>query len=163
MGESTQCFGTAGSSMMRQELLLRCGMSRGSAQPFLWSAAAAASMLWPAVADARSAEVGGKLGYLSEWEVTARVTEQVVAGRREFVGPLTVRHIGVCAPGRPVEMAGEIRFHAAGWLSRRLEAILVIDGKPCGFSGRVGTTIDGVLTCEQWKGVPASLSIQTTE
>jgi hypothetical protein len=138
-------------------------MSRGVTRTFTWSAAGAVLALWPAAAEARSAEVGGKLGYLSEWAVTARVTEQTVAGRREFVGPLTVRHVGLCAPGHPVEMAGEIRFRMAGWLTRRLAATLVIDGKACGFSGQVGDTVDGVLTCEQWKGVPASLSIKTAE
>jgi hypothetical protein len=60
-------------------------------------------------------------------------------------------------------MAGEIRFRTAGWLARRLDATLVIDGKTCGFSGRVGDTVDGVLTCELWKGVPVSLSIRTSE
>jgi hypothetical protein len=138
-------------------------MSRRAIRMFMSAAATVVLTGWPVVAAARSAEIGGKLGYLSEWEVTATVTEQVVGGRREFAGPLTVRHVGLCAPGRPVEMAGEIRFRIAGWVTRRLEATLVIDGKECGFSGKIGETVDGVLTCEQWKGVPASLSIKTTE
>jgi hypothetical protein len=138
-------------------------MSQRAIRTFISAAAVVVPMAWPDVATARSAEIGGKLGYLSEWEVTAMVTEQVVAGRREFAGPLTVRHVGVCAPGRPVEMSGQIRFRTAEWLTRRLEAILVIDGKECGFNGTVGATVDGVLTCEQWKGVPASLSIKATE
>ena len=114
-------------------------------------------------AEARSAEVAGKLGYLSEWEVTAKVSEQVIAGKREFAGPLTVRHIGLCAPGRPVEMAGEIRFRTAGWMTRRMEATLVIDGKECGFTGKFADTVDGVLSCPQWNGVPVSLSIKPGE
>ena len=136
-------------------------MSYSPTSTFMRSAAAAwlaVSLAGPAVA--RSAEVAGKLGYLSEWEVTAKVTEQVVAGKREFAGPLTVRHIGVCAPGRPVEMAGEIRFRTAGWMTRRMEATLVIDGKECGFAGKLGETYDGVLACPQWNGVPVRLSIK---
>jgi hypothetical protein len=127
-------------------------------------AVAALTPVLAAPAAARTAEIAGKLGYLSEWEVTAKVSEQVVAGKREFSGPLTVRHIGLCTTGgRPVEMAGEIRFRTTGWVNRRMEATLVLDGKECGFTGSVGDAVDGVLTCEQWKGVPVNLSIKPAE
>jgi hypothetical protein len=110
---------------------------------------------------AQAAEVSGKLGYLSEWEVSAKVGDRVAQGRREFSGPLTVRHVGVCAPGRPVEMTGEIRYRIAGWATRRMEATLVIDGTECGFEGKFSGTYDGVLTCPQWRGVPVSLSVKS--
>ena len=71
-----------------------------------------------------------------------------------------MRHIGVCAPGRPVEMTGEIRFRTAGWMTRRMDATLVLDGKECAFAGKLGETYDGVLACPQWNGVPVSLSIK---
>src|SRR5215475_13365035 len=110
---------------------------------------------------AQSAVVAGKLGYASEWDVTAKVTPQDAAGSREFVGPLTVRHSGVCAPGRPVEMTGEIRYRFSGWLNRRLDATLIFDGTACGFEGKLAQTYKGVLTCPQWRGVPLSLSLKT--
>jgi hypothetical protein len=112
---------------------------------------------------AQAAELTGKLGYLSEWEVTAKVTERVSAGKREFLGPLAVRHIGVCAPGRPVEMSGEIRYRIAGWATRRMEAILVLDGIECRFEGKFSGSYDGVLTCPQWRGVPLSLSVGSSD
>jgi hypothetical protein len=112
---------------------------------------------------AGSVEVAGKLGYLSEWEVTARVTERVTAGKREFSGPLTVRHIGVCTPGRPVEMAGEIRYREIGWMTPRMRGTLVIDGAECGFEAKLAGTYDGVMSCQQWNGVPLSLSIKPGE
>jgi len=111
-------------------------------------------------AHAQSTAIAGKLGYLSEWELSAKVRQQGTAANREFVGPLTVRHVGVCAPGHPVEMAGEIRYRITGWLSRRIEATLVIDGTECGFAGKLGQAYEGVLSCPQWRGVPLSLSLE---
>jgi hypothetical protein len=66
------------------------------------------TLVQPALAG--SVQVSGKAGYLSEWEVSAEVMEDRARGKREFSGPLTVRHIGVCAPGRKSEMSGEIRL-----------------------------------------------------
>ena len=130
----------------------------------MWSGAAALfALLLAGPAAARSAEVAGKLGYLSEWEMTAKVTEQVIAGKRAFAGPLTLRHVGVCTPGRPVEMAGEIRFRTAGWMTRRMEATLVIDGKECGFAASSARPMTAFSTCPQWNGVPVSLSIKAGE
>src|SRR5262245_33047326 len=96
--------------------------------------AAVLAVAWAGSAAAQSSQLAGKLGYLSEWEVTAKVAPRGA----EFFGPLTVRHVGVCAPGHPVEMAGEIRYRITGWLSRRMEATLVIDGTECGFAGKLG-------------------------
>jgi len=108
----------------------------------------------------QAADLAGTLGYLSEWEVTAKVAPQDAAANRAFSGPLTVRHVGVCAPGHPVEMTGEIRYRITGWLNRRMEATLVIDGNECGFEGRLGQAYEGVLSCPQWRGVPLSLSLK---
>jgi hypothetical protein len=121
----------------------------------------AALVLAATPAVVQSADIAGKLGYVSEWEVTAKVTPHDSAGHREFAGPLTVRHIGLCAPGRPVEMTGEIRYRVTGWLSRRMDATLVIDGTECGFEGKLGEAYEGVLTCPQWRGVPLTLSLTT--
>ena len=109
---------------------------------------------------AQSSQLAGKLGYLSEWELSAKVTPQGMAANREFVGPLTLRHVGVCTPGHPVEMAGEIRYRITGWLSRKMDATLVIDGTECGFAGKLGQAYEGVLSCPQWRGVPLSLSLE---
>jgi hypothetical protein len=114
-------------------------------------------------AQARSAEVSGKLGYLSEWEVTATVTENVSAGKKEFSGPLIVKHVGVCTPGRPVEMSGEIRYRTTGWTAPRMQGTLVIDGAECGFEAKLSETYNGVMSCEQWRGVTLSLSVKAAD
>ena len=78
-----------------------------------------------APAHATSMQVTGKLGYLSEWEIAATVDEHASAGTKEFSGPLVLRHVGVCTPGRPVEMSGEIRYRITGWISPRMKATLL--------------------------------------
>jgi hypothetical protein len=109
---------------------------------------------------AEPVQVSGKLGYLSEWEVSAKVTERLSEGRKQFAGPLTVRHIGVCATGRPAEMSGEIRYQITGWIRPRMKATLSLDGVECGFEGSLSDTYDGVMSCDQWRGVPVSLSVK---
>jgi hypothetical protein len=111
-------------------------------------------------AHAGSTQVSGKLGYLSEWELTANVTERLADGKKEFVGPLTVRHVGMCTTGRPAEMAGEIRYRVTGWIKPRMTATLQLDGVECGFEGNLSDTYDGVMSCPQWNGVPVSLRVK---
>jgi hypothetical protein len=111
-------------------------------------------------AQGESARVTGKIGYLSEWEVTAKVTENLSAGKKQYSGPLTVRHVGVCTTGRPAEMSGEIRYQITGWVKPRMKATMSLDGVECGFEGSLSETYDGVMSCEQWRGVPVSLSIK---
>jgi hypothetical protein len=117
----------------------------------------------PAPAQAKSMQVTGTLGYLSEWEIAATVTEHAAAGKREFSGPLVVKHVGVCTPGRPVEMSGEIRYQITGWMSPRMKATLWIDGTECGFEAKRSEAYEGVLSCQQWRGVPLSLSVKAAD
>jgi hypothetical protein len=103
--------------------------------------------------------INGTLGYLSEWEVAAEVMETRAAGKSVFSGPLKVKHIGVCTPGREVEMTGEIRFQIAGWLTRRMTATLTIEGDHCTFEGKLSKGYEGVIDCQQWRGIPLRLSV----
>jgi hypothetical protein len=124
--------------------------------------ASALLVLLPAFAAPALAEpvqLTGKLGYLSEWEVTAEVSEAVSAGKKEFFGPLKVTHVGVCAPGREVEMSGEIRYRITGWMTRRMNATLIIDGDECSFEAKLTEAYDGVISCQRWRGVPLRLSV----
>jgi len=113
-----------------------------------------------APAQASSWQVAGTLGYLSEWELAATVSEHASGQKREFSGPVTLRHVGVCTPGRPVEMSGEIRYQITGWATSRMQATLSIDGVECGFEAKLSNAYDGVLSCPQWHGVPVSLSVK---
>ena len=114
-------------------------------------------------AQAQSAAVTGKLGYLSEWDVAGEVAEDLSNGKQAFSGPLTVKHTGICTPGRSVEMTGQIRYRIFSWLmTRRIQATLVLDGTECGFEGKLADAYEGVLTCPEWRGVPLSLAIKAT-
>jgi hypothetical protein len=110
-------------------------------------------------AHAEVVRVTGKLGYMTEWEVSAKVSEGVSSGKVEFSGPLTVRHIGVCNHNGPVEMSGEIHYQITGWITRRMKATLFIDGTKCSFVGKLSRTYDGVISCDRWRGIPLSLSV----
>jgi hypothetical protein len=112
-------------------------------------------------AQAQSAAVTGKLGYLSEWDVTGEVAEDRSNDKHAFSGPLTVKHTGLCTPGRTVEMTGQIRYRVFSLLAtRRIQATLVLDGTECGFEGKLADAYEGVLTCPEWRGVPLSLTIK---
>ena len=46
-------------------------------------------------ARAQSMQVYGKTGYLGEYELSSIVSEQVANGRKEYSGPLAVKHVGL--------------------------------------------------------------------
>jgi hypothetical protein len=109
-------------------------------------------------AHAESVRVEGKVGYLSEWQLSATVTKSAT-NEREYSGPAVIRHVGLCAPGHPVEMTGTLRYTVVpGWMSSRLVATISLDGKECSFEGKWSGTYEGALSCDAWRGVPLSLS-----
>src|SRR2546421_1506858 len=59
--------------------------------------------------DVCSSDLAGVLG---EWELTASVSS--ASNRtKEFSGPLTMRHTGICTQDGPEEKTGEIRLQVA--------------------------------------------------
>ena len=60
----------------------------------------------------------GKTGYLGEYELSGIVSEQVANGRKEYSGPLTVKHVGLCTRDGPKETTGQIRFQITGSSTR---------------------------------------------
>ena len=65
-------------------------------------------------ASAQSLQVVGYSGYLGEWELTATVTETTSGRTKEYSGPLTMKHVGVCTQDGPEEKTGEMRFQMIG-------------------------------------------------
>jgi hypothetical protein len=41
-----------------------------------------------------------------------------------------------------------------------MSATLRLDGVECAFEGNLSDSYAGVLSCEQWRGVPVSLSLK---
>ncbi|HEX2890837.1 hypothetical protein [Vineibacter terrae] len=117
--------------------------------------AVAACVGFCTAARAETLELIGYAGVLGEWEVTASVTPIGPAGKKEFAGPLKMRHVGYCTQDGPEERTGEIRLSLAG--SSRLTATLLVNGVECSYSGRQSDTYSGSLKCPDRRAVPLTL------
>ena len=109
---------------------------------------------------AQSLEVIGYSGYLGEWELTATVAE-TAPGRKGYSGRLMMRHVGLCSQNGPEEKAAEIKLQImrSGPLSQ-IRATMTMDGARCTFSGKFSDTFNGLMDCDDAKGVPLTLSIK---
>jgi hypothetical protein len=102
-------------------------------------------------------QVIGYAGVLGEWELTATVT--TTASRKEFAGPLTMKHVGVCTQDGPEEKTGEMRFQISG-SSSRMKATLLVDGVECTYSGRLTDSYTGMMSCPDRRTVPLTLWVK---
>ena len=109
-----------------------------------------------APASAQSLQVIGYSGYLGEWELTATVTEKTRLWAKEFSGPLSMKHVGICTQDGPEEKTGEIRFQISA-LSSQLDATLLVEGQACTYSARAADPYSGVMACPDGKAVPLKL------
>ena len=109
-----------------------------------------------APAQGQSREVIGYAGVLGEWEVTATVTEKASGPTREFSGPLTMTHVGICTRDGPEEKTGEIRIQISG-LTSQLEATLLVDGAECTYSAGASEPYSGMMACPDREAVPLKL------
>ena len=112
-----------------------------------------------APARSQSLEVIGYAGVLGEWEVTATVTEKASLLTREYAGPLTMKHVGVCTQDGPEEKTGEIRFQIST-LSSRLTATLSVAGIDCTYRGRLSDSYTGMMHCPDRQAVPLELWVK---
>ena len=107
-------------------------------------------------AEAQSLQVIGYSGHLGEWELTAVVTEGTSSRTKEFSGPLTMRHIGLCSQDGPEERTGQMRFQMLA-SSSQLNATLVIAGVECSYSGRLTDSYNGMMNCSDRQAIPLKL------
>jgi hypothetical protein len=108
-----------------------------------------------APAAAQSVEVLGYAGALGEWELTATVTEASHRSK-EFSGPLTMKHVGICTQDGPEEKTGAIRFQLSS-SSSQLNATLSVAGEECTYSGSLSDSYTGLMTCPDRGPVPLTL------
>jgi hypothetical protein len=112
-------------------------------------------------AQARSLQVIGTAGYLSEWELNGSVTEKGPPGSNEFSGALVWKHVGLCSANGPEEKSGEIKFQIAkSSSSSRIEAAITLNGAQCTYNGEFSSGTSGHMDCTDAKGVPLSISIK---
>jgi hypothetical protein len=110
-------------------------------------------------AQAETRQVIGYAGLLGEWELTATVTENASWLSREFSGPLTLKHTGVCTRDGPEEKTGEMRLRMPA-LSRQLHATLSVDGVACSYSGNLSDYYSGMMSCPDRPAVPLRLWVK---
>ena len=108
----------------------------------------------PAQAEPR--QLLGYAGVLGEWELTATVTESAPGRTKEFSGPLSLKHVGICTQDGPEEKTGEIRFQISAW-SSRLDATLLVEGVACSYSAGLSDPYSGMMACPDREAVPLKL------
>jgi len=113
----------------------------------------------PAPAQAQSLAVFGYAGVLGEWELTATVTENALRRTKEFFGPVTMKHVGLCTQDGPEEKSGEIRLQLAGSPSR-LNATILVAGVACRYSGKLSDFYTGMMICPDRQAVPLKLWVK---
>ncbi len=111
----------------------------------------------PTLASAQPLQVTGYSGYLGEWELTATVTETASGPRKEYSGPLTMRHVGLCTQDGPEEKTGEMRLQIS---SSQLNATFSVAGVECTYSGRLSDSYTGTMACPDRQAVPLKLWVR---
>ena len=96
----------------------------------------------------------GQAGVQGEWELTGNLTEGGSGPRKEFSGPLKMKHVGICTQDGPEERAGEIRLQLAGRPESRVTAQLVLDGVSCTYNARKTYAYEGTMSCAGRAPVP---------
>jgi hypothetical protein len=112
-----------------------------------------------ATSRAQTRSVTGQAGILGEWELVATVAEQADGERREWAGPLSMKHVGFCSADGPEERTGELRLVVSD-PPVEASATLTIEGTICTFRGRLNGAYDGIMTCPDRRDVPMMLSLQ---
>jgi hypothetical protein len=100
---------------------------------------------------AQSLQVFGYAGVLGEWDLTASVTGN--DGSKDYSGPLTMTHVGICTADGPEEKKGNIRLQVSQ-PSSRMSATLVLDGVTCTYAGRLSDSYTGAMNCPDRSPVP---------
>ena len=109
-----------------------------------------------APAGAQSLQVIGYSGYLGEWELTATVSETASGDIKQYFGPLTMKHVGLCTQDGPEEKTGEMRLQISA-SSSGLNAKLSVAGIECTYSARLSDSYTGTMNCPDQEPVPLKL------
>jgi hypothetical protein len=107
---------------------------------------------------AQPLQIVGYSGYLGEWELTATVTE-TPGSTAEYLGPLTMKHVGICTQDGPEEKTGALRFQISA-SSSRLNATISVAGVECTYSGQLSDSYAGTMNCPGRQGVPLKLWVK---
>jgi len=106
---------------------------------------------------AQALKVSGQLGVLGEWELSATLSREPAGGKRQFSGPLSLKHVGICSPDGPEEKAGTAQVQLVS--ASRVAASFMIDGVTCTYRGQKSDTYTGLMSCPGKADVPILLWI----
>ena len=107
-------------------------------------------------AGAEPLQIHGMTGYAGEYELSGSASEQDLNGKKEFSGPLTVKHVGLCTRDGPKETVGEIRFDLDK-SSSRITATLDFEGNKCTSKGIFSKSYHGFMDCGREGAFPLRL------
>ena len=113
-------------------------------------------------AQAQSLRVAGTAGYVSEWELSGEATQTVSEATKEYFGPLTIKHVGLCSHDGPQEESGEIKFQISGSGSlSKIQATLLYLGTRCTYAGKLSNSSShGFMQCSDVNGIPLTLTLK---
>ena len=112
-----------------------------------------------ASAKADSLQILGYSGFLGEWELTAIVTDEGSSTARQYSGPLSMKHVGLCSQDGPEEKSGRMQIRMAS-SSARLQATLWLDGLECSYTGIRNDFYSGTMNCAGRETVPLKLWVK---
>lgn len=117
------------------------------------------TLAMPVAVRAESLQITGAAGFAGEWELSATLTEKTSGRAREYAGPLTMTHVGLCTQDGPEQKTGEMHVQMSAW-SSRVTATLSAPGLECTYSGKMSETVGGAMTCADHQMIPLKLSVK---
>jgi hypothetical protein len=110
---------------------------------------------------AQSLRVVGTAGYVSEWELSGETAQTEAGPVKEFAGPLTLKHVGLCSRDGPQEENDEIRFQILGSGSlSKIKATLLYLGTRCTYTAKLSNSFShGFMQCSDVNGIPLTLIV----
>jgi hypothetical protein len=105
---------------------------------------------------AQSLQLEGKTGYLGEYELSASVIGQGSGSKKEFSGPLIIKHVGLCTHDGPNETVSQIRLRIVNAPSG-IAATLVFEGSECTYQGMLSESHQGFMACADGTSLPLRL------
>ncbi|MGD9783510.1 MAG: hypothetical protein AB7E80_00270 [Hyphomicrobiaceae bacterium] len=101
----------------------------------------------------------GRVGYLSEWEVSAAASA-VAHGQGAYSGTLALKHVGACTVNGPVTKSGDIRFWREGLFRSEIVGTMNFADERCTFRVLSAAPHGGYLRCGAAGGVPLTLEVK---
>ena len=112
-------------------------------------------------AQSRSLSFSGNAGYLSEWQISATVSDAGSERSGALSGPVTMKHTGLCAVEGLLENFGEMSVELSGWGPfSKIDIRMSFASAQCVYRGSFSEILKGFMDCSDARSVPVELSIK---